>query len=52
VVLDYRSGTFGGSPDSLARILPGHVLSDIVESPGGSGVRIIEVDSAAPTKKR
>ena len=52
LVLDYRSGTFGGSPDSIARIVPGHVLSDIVENPGGSGVRVIEVDSAAPAHKR
>jgi hypothetical protein len=52
LVLDYRSGTYGGSPDSIARILPGHVLSDIVENPGGSGVRVIEVDSALPAHKR
>jgi hypothetical protein len=52
LVLDYRSGTFGGSPDSIARIVPGHVISDIVENPGGSGVRVIAVDSAAPAHKR
>jgi hypothetical protein len=52
VVLDYRSGTFGGDADSIARILPGHVITDVVETPGGSGVRVIEVDSAAPAKKQ
>ncbi len=51
LVLDYRSGTFGGSPDSIARVVPGHVISDIVENPGGSGVRVIEVDSAAPAHR-
>jgi hypothetical protein len=52
LVLDYRSGSFGGSPDSIARVVPGHIISDIVENPGGSGVRVIEVDSAAPAHKR
>lgn len=52
LVLDYRSATFGGSPDSIARVVPGHVISDVVENPGGSGVRVIEVDSAAPAHKR
>ena len=52
LVLDYRSGTFGGNADSIARIVPGHVVSDIVVTPGGSGVRIIEVDSAEPAKTR
>jgi 4-amino-4-deoxy-L-arabinose transferase-like glycosyltransferase len=51
IVLDYRSGAFGGGADSIARILPGHVVSDVVETPGGSGVRIIEVDSAVPAGK-
>jgi Dolichyl-phosphate-mannose-protein mannosyltransferase len=51
VVLDYRSGLLGASPDSVARILPGHVLTDVVENPGGSGIRIIEVDSAEPARK-
>ncbi len=51
LLLDYRSGTFGGDADSLAKLLPGHVLTDIVESPGGSGVRIIEVDSAVPAHR-
>jgi mannosyltransferase len=52
LLLDYRSGTFGGDADSLAKLLPGHVLTDIVENPGGSGVRVIEVDSAAPAHIR
>lgn len=52
LVLDYRSGSFGGGADSMARILPGHVLSDVVENPGGSGVRIIEVDSAEPARRQ
>ena len=52
LLLDYRSGAFGGDADSLAKLLPGHVISDIVENPGGSGVRVIEVDSAAPAGSR
>jgi mannosyltransferase len=52
LVLDYRSGTFGGNADSIARILPGHAVSDVVVTPGGSGIRVLEIDSAEPATKR
>jgi hypothetical protein len=48
LVLDYRSRAFGMRPDTLDRALAGHVASDVLVTPGGSGVRVVEVDSAAP----
>jgi mannosyltransferase len=48
LVLDYRARAFGMRPDTLDRALAGHVVSDVLVTPGGSGVRVVQVDSAAP----
>jgi len=48
IALDYRSRWYSTPPDSLAKEIPGVVVSDRRVGSGDDRVRIVEVDNATP----